>query len=79
MLPKVPEWKCKPWMTKYPTKTKVSLYYQDPIECIQSLMFSLLLKDHIHFTPLWVFDTAAKTMHIYNEWRMGDTAWSMQV
>ena len=61
-------------MTEYPTKMKVSLYYRDLIECIQSLMSSLLLKNHIHFMPVQVFDTAAKIMHIYNEWRMGDTA-----
>ncbi|KAI0245041.1 hypothetical protein BJV78DRAFT_1104999, partial [Lactifluus subvellereus] len=46
MLPKGPEWKCKPWMTEDPTKKEISLYYHNPVDCIRSLMSSPLLKDH---------------------------------
>jgi hypothetical protein len=79
MLPKGPEWKCIPWTTNVPTKTKIHLYYGDPLECIQSLLHRLLMKDYIHFRPLRVFKTAAKTMQMYTEWMTSDVAWSMQV
>ncbi|KAF9455364.1 hypothetical protein BDZ94DRAFT_1316309 [Collybia nuda] len=78
MLPKGPEWLCKPWKTNVPTKTSTQLFYRDPLECIQSLLHHPLLKDHMHFTPLRVFETAAKTMRVYNEWMTGDVAWQMQ-
>lgn len=79
MLPKGPEWLCKPWMTNVPTKTPIQLFYRDPLECIQSLLHHPLLKDHMHFTPMRVFETAAKTMRVYSEWMTGDVAWQMQV
>jgi len=79
LLPKGPEWKCKPWTTNFPTKTKVSLYYCDALECLQSLLQNPLMKDHLHLTPMQISTMAAKTMHIYMEWQSGDVAWSMQV
>jgi hypothetical protein len=79
MLPSGPEWKCKPWTTNIPTKTKVELFYRDPLKCIQSLLHHPLLSDHIHFTPMRLFEAATKTMRTYTEWMTGDVAWSMQV
>lgn len=51
MLPSGPSWKYKVWDTQYPTKDIVHLYYWDPIECIQSLLESLLLKHHMKYKP----------------------------
>jgi hypothetical protein len=79
ILPKGPEWKCKPWTTNSPTKTKVSLYYHNALECLQSLFQSPLMKDHLNLTPMRIFTTVAKMMRVYTEWRSGDVAWSMQV
>jgi hypothetical protein len=79
MLPAGPEWKCKPWTMDYETKNKISLYYCDLLECLKMILFNPLFKDHLHFTPLQLFKTAAKAMRVYTEWMTGDTAWSMQV
>lgn len=79
LLPKGPAWQCKPWTTLYPTKKKLYLYYRDPLECIQAILHSPLVKDFIQFTPFRVFESAAKAMRVYTEWLSGNTAWSMQV
>lgn len=65
--------------TAYPTKHPVRLFYRDPIECIQSLLHSPLVKDYIHFTPLRIFETAEKLVRVYNNWLTGDAAWRIQV
>ena len=79
MLPKGPEWRCKPWETTYPTKKPLHLYYRDPLECIQSILYHPLVKDFITFSPFRLYESAAKTMRFYTEWFSGDVAWSMQV
>lgn len=79
MLPKAPEWKCKPLDTVYPTKKPVHLYYRDPLECIKSILYSPLIKDFIHYTPFRLYDSAAKATRLYTEWLSGNVAWSMQV
>src|SRR5215469_233048 len=79
MLPRGPEWKCKPWTTVYPTKKPISLFYRDPLTCIQSILYNPLIKDFISFTPFRLYESATKAMRIYTEWLSGDVAWSMQV
>jgi hypothetical protein len=79
MLPKGPEWRCKPWTTVYPTKKNITLFYRDPLECIQSILHNPLMKDFIRFKPLRVFESASSAMRIYTEWLTGNAAWSMQV
>lgn len=74
-----PQWKSKPWGTTYPTKNQIILYYRDPLECIQSIMHSPLVKDHINFQPMQIFHSAEKLMRVYTEWLSGDAAWNMQV
>jgi hypothetical protein len=79
MLPKGPAWGCKPLKTTIPTKLPVNLFYRDPIDCLQSLLHNPLVKDHIHFTPLRVFELSKKLMRKYSEWRTANVAWEMQV
>lgn len=79
MLPQGPEWKCKPWTTHFPTKSKIQLFYRDPLACLQAILHNPLFKDHLSFQPMRLFKTAAKVMRIYTEWMTGDAAWSMQV
>ena len=79
MLPKGPVWQCKVWNTVYPMKKKLTLFYRDPLECIQSILHSPLMKDHIKFKPLRIFESASRAMRIYTEWLSGNAAWSMQV
>jgi hypothetical protein len=79
MLPKGPEWRWKRWTSPYPTKKKLDLFYRDPLACIQSILSNPLMKDHLQFLPLRIFDSATRAMRIYSEWLTGDVAWSMQV
>ena len=75
MLPKGPEWQCKPWNTMYPTKKNLTLFYCDPLECIQSILYSPLMQDYIKFKLLHIFESVSKAMHIYTEWLSGNAAW----
>src|SRR5882762_1466050 len=79
MLPTGPEWRCKSWATACPTKRPLHLFYRDPLECIQSILFNPLVKDSIEFTPFRLYESATKAMRLYTEWLSGDVAWSMQV
>ena len=65
--------------TEVPTKKETILYYRDPLLCLQNLMQSLLIQDHISFTPFQLYESAAKVMRIYTEWLSGNRAWEMQV
>ncbi|KAJ7766827.1 hypothetical protein B0H16DRAFT_1453842 [Mycena metata] len=78
ILPKGPEWKAKAWPTQYPTKHPLTVYYRDPLECLQYLLQNPLIKDHITFTPFRLWANADKLMRIYTEWLSGDVAWNMQ-
>jgi hypothetical protein len=75
MLPKGPQWMYKPWEAAAPTKQPLVLYYQDPLECLQSLLHAPFIADRIHFTPLRVFESARRLAQVYSEWRTGDAAW----
>lgn len=65
--------------TVYPTKHPITIYYRDPVECLEGLLSSPLIKDFIHFPPFKLFRTAEKVMRVYTEWLSGDVAWEMQV
>jgi hypothetical protein len=79
LLPKGPVWQCKVWKTVYPTKKELTLFYRDPLECIQSILHNPLMKDHLELKPLRIFESASRAMRIYTEWLTGNAAWSMQV
>ncbi|KAJ7046412.1 hypothetical protein C8F04DRAFT_1206239 [Mycena alexandri] len=78
ILPKGPQWKSVPWRTEYPTKSPLTVYYRDPLECVQHLLSNPLVQDHIHFTPFRLWASADKLMRVYTEWLSGDIAWKMQ-
>lgn len=79
MLPSGPRWKSKKLVPKQPTKQPIHLYYRDPLDCIESLLQSLLLADHITYSPFHLYRTAARVARVYTEWLSGDVAWSLQV
>lgn len=72
-------WISKKINPESPTKNDVILYYRDPLLCLQYLMHSPLVQDHISFSPFKLYENAAKTMRIYTEWLSGDRAWNIQV
>ncbi|KAJ6545132.1 hypothetical protein B0H10DRAFT_1969908 [Mycena sp. CBHHK59/15] len=78
MLPMGPQWTTKPWESIHPTKSALTLFYRDPLECLQWLLQNPLIQDYIHLTPFRLYKTAGKTMRVYNEWLSGDVAWRIQ-
>ncbi|KAJ7029159.1 hypothetical protein C8F04DRAFT_1212028 [Mycena alexandri] len=78
ILPKGPEWKAIPWQTEYATKSPLTLYYRDPLECLQYLLSNPLIQDHVQFMPFRLWANSDKLMRIYTEWLSGDVAWNMQ-
>ena len=42
-------------------------------------MLSPLVKDHILFSPIKLYQSTAKLTRIYTEWLSGDKAWDVQV
>ncbi|KAJ7659007.1 hypothetical protein B0H17DRAFT_1171830 [Mycena rosella] len=78
ILPQGPVWKAIPWKTRHPTKTPLTLYYRDPVECLQSLLNNPLAQDFIQYSPFRLWATSKKLMRIYTEWLSGDVAWRLQ-
>lgn len=80
-LPKSPAWKSKAWNTKFvhKKKGKLHLFYRDPLECLQELLLSPLIKDHIRFKPFQLFHSAEGAMRVYTEWLSASAAWNIQV
>lgn len=79
MLPSGPSWKSLPIRPTAPTKRAVTLYYRDPVDCIQALLSNPYFDRHISFVPRKVWSTAARMVRIYDEWLSGDHAWELQV
>ncbi|KAF9230486.1 hypothetical protein BU15DRAFT_32984, partial [Melanogaster broomeanus] len=67
ILPSGPHWQLQVLRPQHPTKRTVTLFYRDPIECLQSLLSHPLFKPHISFIPRKVWSTAARLSHIYDE------------
>ncbi|KAE9383333.1 hypothetical protein BT96DRAFT_844117 [Gymnopus androsaceus JB14] len=80
LLPAVPQWKYRviPAQPGFPSKNPLVLYYRDAVECLQHILRNPLIQDSLKFTPLQIFNTAAKTMRVYESWLSGNRAWSMQ-
>ncbi|KAJ7715023.1 hypothetical protein B0H14DRAFT_2413361, partial [Mycena olivaceomarginata] len=78
MLPSGAEWKAITWKTNYPTKNPLTVYYRDPLECLQALLSNPLVQDFIEFTPFRLWSSANKLMRVYTEWISGETAWNLQ-
>ncbi|KAJ7709559.1 hypothetical protein B0H17DRAFT_861780, partial [Mycena rosella] len=67
ILPQGPVWKAIPWKTRHPTKTPLTLYYRDPVGCLQSLLNNPLAQDFIQYSPFRLWATSKKLMRIYTE------------
>ncbi|KAJ7114401.1 hypothetical protein C8R44DRAFT_832941 [Mycena epipterygia] len=75
ILPKVPQWTAKPWVPEFSVKKPLTLYYRDPLECLQSLLQNPLVQDHIGYSPFRLYESAKRG---YTEWLSGDDAWEKQ-
>ncbi|KAJ3834116.1 hypothetical protein F5878DRAFT_545408 [Lentinula raphanica] len=80
LLPPVARWKSKKLIVdpSYPTKKPVHLFYRDAIEVLQDILKSPLVQDYLSFTPLQIFETAAKLTKVYDSWLSGERAWRLQ-
>ncbi|KAG1741923.1 hypothetical protein EDD22DRAFT_982197 [Suillus occidentalis] len=78
LLPPVPKWQYCIVSTTHPTKQPLHLYWRDPLDCIESLFSHPFFANEMDVTLQRVYDTVERTSRIYNEWLMGDAAWSMQ-
>lgn len=79
MLPSGPRWKSLPLRPSVPTKHQVTLYYRDPIECLQALLSHPLFEHRISFVPRKVWSTAGRAVRVYEDWLSGNHAWELQV
>ena len=76
MLPKGPQWYCKPGPIVHPMKAPIKLYYCDAIKCIEALFSNPLFADSIQYSPFHIFKTGEKLVCIYGEWMSGDVTWN---
>lgn len=79
MLPSPPRWKYQTVLTKFPTTKTLHVFYQDAIECLQSLLSHPLLVDSFNFIPRKVYESAECAVRIYYGFMTGDRAWELQV
>ncbi|KAI6022630.1 hypothetical protein EDC04DRAFT_2575111 [Pisolithus marmoratus] len=78
MLPSSPHWKSHTLCPQVPTKCKPTIYYCDPVECLQSLFSHPLFASHMSFILWRVWSSSAQIVHIYKDWMSGDHAWNLQ-
>ncbi|KAI6040096.1 hypothetical protein EDC04DRAFT_2602739 [Pisolithus marmoratus] len=62
-----------------PTKCKPTIYYCDPVECLQSPFSHPLFASHMSFILWRVWSSSAQIVHIYKDWMSGDHAWNLQI
>ena len=73
-LPEGPHWHCKEvTLLEAPNETQ-TLFYRDPIECLQFLAQSPAFDGHQNYSPVKYFSDAELTNRIYGEMNSAD-AW----
>ncbi|KAJ7813399.1 hypothetical protein B0H14DRAFT_3090354 [Mycena olivaceomarginata] len=77
-LPPVPNGRRNHGKTDHPTKKPLTLYYRDPLECLQSLLANPLIQDYIEYTPFRLWSEAGRLFRVYTDWLSGDHAWDLQ-
>jgi hypothetical protein len=79
-LPEAPKWKMQDIVLKgYGTAKPVVLFYHDPLECIQALLWNPGFEGKWDFTPQRVYNYPNHQNRIYSEWMTSDGAWATQV
>ncbi|KAI6020926.1 hypothetical protein BKA83DRAFT_4126818 [Pisolithus microcarpus] len=72
LLPSGPHWHSQATCPQHLTKRSITLFYRDPIKCLQSLLSHPYFEHHTEFVPRKVWSTTAKLLCGYDEWLMGD-------
>ena len=79
-LPKAPTWKMQDILLNgYQTTKPVTLFYCNPLKCIQVLLQNPTFKGKWTFTAQQVYEDSSQQNCIYSGWMSGDGAWSAQV
>ncbi|KAG1827385.1 uncharacterized protein BJ212DRAFT_1474541 [Suillus subaureus] len=73
-----PQWKYETVTTKFPTTKILQIFYQDAIECLQSLLSHPLLATSFDFIPHKVYKSAEHAVQVYHGFMTGDHAWNLQ-
>ncbi|PVF91792.1 hypothetical protein CPB86DRAFT_718777 [Serendipita vermifera] len=60
------------------TVSPITLYYRDPLECIQSLLDRPSLRDHMEYVPRQSWEDEEPSIRVYSEILTGDWAWETQ-
>ncbi|KAI0037269.1 hypothetical protein FA95DRAFT_1463589, partial [Auriscalpium vulgare] len=79
LLPSGPRWKSKAiTLPGYPTKSTMTLFYRDSLECLERLFGNPLFDGHMDYRPKQVYTAAERAVRVFGEWMTGDVAWKMQ-
>ena len=79
-LPRAPVWKMQEIsLNGYETVKPITLFYRDPLECIQVLLQNPTFEGRWAFTARRVYRDPSCENRVYSEWMTGDGAWSAQV
>lgn len=46
----------------------ISLYWRDPVACLESILHNPLITDHVSMVPFQLFKSVEKLMRVYTEW-----------
>ena len=63
----------------YHTAKPVTLFYHDPLECIEALLQNPIFEGKWNFIPRRIYDSPDRRNRLYNKWMTGDAAWAAQV
>ena len=79
-LPKAPTWKMQEInLNGYRTTKPITLFYCDPLDCVQVLLQNPTFEGKWSFTAQQVYEDSSQQNRIYSGWMSGDGAWSAQV
>ncbi|KAI5988816.1 hypothetical protein EDD15DRAFT_2172157 [Pisolithus albus] len=79
ILPSGPRWNARVVPTTHPTKSPVTLYYRDSLDCVESLFNHPLFAQTMDYSPFRLFTTAERIVRVFTEWMSSDGAWDLQL
>ncbi|KIK16208.1 hypothetical protein PISMIDRAFT_82959, partial [Pisolithus microcarpus 441] len=79
ILPSGPRWNARVVPTTHPTKSPVTLYYHDSLDCVESLFNHPLFVQTMDYLPFRLFTTAERIVRVFTEWMSSDGAWDLQL
>ena len=79
-LPKAPSWKMQNIsINGFKTTKPVTLFYCDPLECVEVLLRNPVFEGKWDFVPRRIYKDPEHQNRLYGEWMTSDSAWAAQV